>query len=75
MTCKQLIEFLSEYLAGGLSADERARFESHLSMCSACRRYLSQFKTAMDLTNQLKSDPAPQLPPDLVKAIVDAAKK
>jgi len=75
MTCRQLIEFhLSNYLEGALAVGERVKFDEHLSVCPACRRYLSQFTTAIDLTRSLADEPDPELPPDLVKAIVEAAK-
>jgi predicted anti-sigma-YlaC factor YlaD len=77
MTCRELIEFLSDYLDGELPPDVRAKFDEHLADCGQCRRYLSQYRTAGDLAKLAKDDAAaaPPLPADLVKAIVDAATK
>jgi anti-sigma factor RsiW len=77
MTCRELIEFLSDYLDGELPPDVRAKFDEHLAACGQCRRYLSQYRTAGDLSKLAKDDPAalPPLPADLVKAIVGAGVK
>ena len=77
MTCRQLIEFLADYLDRDLSPAQRKDFEQHLSICSECRRYLAQYKTSVELVKSLKSDddPCQALPPHLVKAILSAQGK
>jgi anti-sigma factor RsiW len=42
MSCRELVELVTEYLEGGLPEDERARFEAHLEACAGCVRYLEQ---------------------------------
>ncbi len=44
MTCKELVELVTEYLEGGLPADERARFEAHLEECEGCVNYVDQMR-------------------------------
>ena len=53
VTCKELVELVTDYLEGALSPAERARFESHLDMCSGCAAYLEQFRTTIALTGRL----------------------
>jgi anti-sigma factor RsiW len=53
MTCKQLVEWVTEYLEGALPAADRARFEEHLEECPGCRDYLAQFATTIRLTGRL----------------------
>ena len=75
MTCRELIEFLADYLDGQLPAGQRKLFESHLAACGPCRRYLSQYKTTTELVRSLATQSEPQFPPELVKAILEANRK
>jgi len=53
LTCKELVELVTEYLEGTLPAAERQRFDEHLAGCAACTRYVAQFKTVIELTGRL----------------------
>jgi len=39
LVCRELVELVTEYLSEALSADDRARFEHHLSECPPCTTY------------------------------------
>lgn len=56
LTCKELVELVTDYLEGALAPAERVRFESHLDMCSGCAAYLEQFRTTIALTGRLAED-------------------
>ncbi|MBL8747015.1 MAG: zf-HC2 domain-containing protein [Phycisphaerae bacterium] len=77
MTCKELIEFLAEYLDGGLTPGQRAAFERHLGLCRACADYLDAYRQTIRVvraTSQITGRCAPPpLPPDLVAAVTAAA--
>lgn len=77
MTCRELIEFLSDYAEDALPASTRVEFDEHLKECSACRRYLDQFKKTVEVTRDVavNEDSLPPLPPELVDAIVKASRK
>ena len=47
MTCRELVELVTDYLEGALDEDERARFESHLDGCPGCTAYLHQMRTTI----------------------------
>lgn len=49
MICQELVGFLTDYLDGNLSAEERARFEEHLGRCPDCVNYLATYQTAIRL--------------------------
>jgi anti-sigma factor RsiW len=53
LTCRELVELVTDYLDGALSPSERDRFEAHLAECDGCRHYVEQIRTTVRLTRQL----------------------
>lgn len=62
MVCQELVEVLTEYLDGALSAHDRARLEAHLAVCDDCQAYLDQFKATIGLAGKANDE---KLPPEL----------
>jgi predicted anti-sigma-YlaC factor YlaD len=56
LTCKELVEVVTDYLEGRLSPAERVRFEEHVAFCSWCRTYLDQMRETVRLTGTLAED-------------------
>ncbi len=56
LACRDVVELVTEYLEGGLSARDRDRFERHLGGCPACSGYLQQIRTAVRLLGRLEPD-------------------
>ena len=56
LTCRELVELVTEYLDGGLSRRDRARFDAHIADCGNCTRYLQQFRETIRLTGTLRED-------------------
>ena len=75
MTCREALDFLMAYLDGELTAEQRAAFDEHLSICASCRRYLASYRETVRLERIANLEEAPPLPDDLVRAIVAAQKK
>ena len=69
MTCNELVELVTDYLEGSMPADERARFEEHISGCEGCTAYLEQFRITIRLTGMLTEE---QIAPDARAALLDA---
>lgn len=44
LTCRELVELVTDYLDGALPDDVRARFEEHLALCAGCQTYLDQMR-------------------------------
>ena len=44
LTCKEIVELVTEYLEGRLPRRERKRFESHIAKCPWCTAYLEQMR-------------------------------
>ena len=56
LTCIELVELVTEYLEGGLSAAERERFEEHLGFCDWCVTYLDQMRQTLVAVGSLRED-------------------
>jgi anti-sigma factor RsiW len=76
MTCRELIEFIAEYLDGTLPAAERAAFERHLAVCASCRAYLASYETTIRAVKSLADESAAdEMPADLIDAIIKARRR
>jgi anti-sigma factor RsiW len=60
MNCRQVVELMTDYLEGILSAADRARFEEHISGCDGCRAYLAQMRMTRRLVGRLAEEPVPE---------------
>ena len=59
LTCKEVVEIVSDYLEGVLSPDDRERFDAHLSMCDGCTFYVEQMRETIRLTGMLTEEQVP----------------
>ena len=78
MTCRELIGFLDDYVAGSLAPDERLRFETHLSDCPECIGYVRSYRDTIRLSKDACSDLDAQalgMPSELVDAILAARRR
>jgi anti-sigma factor RsiW len=50
LSCRELVELVTEYLEGALAPDERERFEAHVAGCPGCEAHLEQVRTTIALT-------------------------
>jgi anti-sigma factor RsiW len=56
LTCRELVEVITDYLDGAMSSRDRARFERHLAECSGCTAVVAQFRTTIEATGRLTED-------------------
>jgi anti-sigma factor RsiW len=56
LTCRELVELVSDYLGGHLEPEERARFEMHLAFCDGCIRYVEQLEQTRLAVGALRED-------------------
>jgi anti-sigma factor RsiW len=59
LTCRELVELVTEYLDDALSPAERARFEQHLVPCTVCPFYVEQLRTTVKLVGRLTEHDLP----------------
>jgi anti-sigma factor RsiW len=60
LTCRELVELVTDYLEGALSPAERHRFERHLGSCMVCPYYLEQLRTTVRVLGRLGEDDVPE---------------
>lgn len=72
LTCRELVELVTDYLEGALTPSERVRFELHISICADCTTYLDQMRATVAAVGKL---PAESIPPasrdELLRAFRD----
>jgi anti-sigma factor RsiW len=59
MSCKELVELVTDYLENTLSETDRARLEAHLAGCDGCDAYVAQMKQTIEMVGELKEDDIP----------------
>jgi anti-sigma factor RsiW len=69
MTCKELVEVITEYLEGTLPAVDGARFERHLAGCDGCQAYLDQMRQTIAALGHL---PPESLSPEAETKLLEA---
>ncbi len=54
MTCRELVELVTEYWEGALTVQERGRFEAHIKGCDACGNYIEQMRLLIKASGRLE---------------------
>jgi anti-sigma factor RsiW len=79
MTCREVADFLEDYVSGTLAADIRAQFDRHLSVCPNCRAYLATYRATIELGRRAfaipDADAQTEVPAELVSAILNAVRR
>lgn len=71
MTCRDVLQFLMEYLSGELSAEQSAGFEAHLLRCPSCVNFLNSYRQTVALGQGLSEGEAgEEVPEELLRAIL-----
>ncbi len=53
ITCRELVELVTEYDDGALTRADRARFEEHLADCEGCETYVEQLRATVRSAGRL----------------------
>jgi anti-sigma factor RsiW len=56
LSCKELVELVTEYLENSLPLGEQAQFEAHLAVCPGCRTYLEQLRQTVHAVGHLTEE-------------------
>jgi anti-sigma factor RsiW len=69
LSCRELVELVTDYLEGALDVADRRRFEQLIAGCGGCTRYLEQLGQTIRLTGTLTPD---DLSPQVESALLEA---
>ena len=56
LTCRELVELVTDYFEGALSRRDRRRFDAHISKCPWCAAYLEQMRTVVRVLGRLDEE-------------------
>ena len=59
LTCRELVELVTEYLDGALSPEDRARFDEHIAVCVDCTAHLNQMRRMLRVVGRLSEGSVP----------------
>ena len=60
LTCREIVDLLTDYLEGALPEPTSARVDAHLATCPDCTAYVAQMRTTIGLLGRLREDDVPQ---------------
>ena len=68
LTCKELVELVTDYFEDRLTTAENRRLELHVCTCTGCRAYLAQMKAIVRAAGRLsEGDVPPRVREDLLR--------
>jgi anti-sigma factor RsiW len=69
LTCRELVELVTDYLEGALPREQRRAFERHLEGCDGCTAYVEQMRETIRLAGRVDEE---ALEPELRAGLLDA---
>jgi anti-sigma factor RsiW len=69
LSCRELVELVTDYLEGALPEEEHLRFDDHIARCGGCGIYLEQIRQTIDLLGHLPED---GLTPEAERELLEA---
>ena len=69
LACAEVVEVITDYLDGRLSARDRRRFEAHLTGCDGCTAYVEQMRRTIEVSGRLRAE---DIPPELEERLLVA---
>lgn len=69
LSCRELVELVTDYLEGALPEAESARFEAHIARCDGCEGYVEQIRQTIDLLGRY---PVEALSPEAERELLEA---
>jgi hypothetical protein len=69
LTCRELVELVTDHLEGVLGAADAVRFEAHVGVCEHCSAYLEQMRVTLRVVGHI--DPE-ELAPAIERELLEA---
>lgn len=72
LACREMVELVTDYLEGRLSAGDRERFEAHVAECDSCTLYVEQMRVAIAALGRIPPETiSPEAERELLEAFRD----
>jgi anti-sigma factor RsiW len=72
LTCREMVELVTDYLEGRLDGAERERFEAHVAECDACTLYIEQMRMTIGALGRIPPETiSPEAERELLAAFRD----
>jgi hypothetical protein len=68
ITCRELVELVSDYLEHALESGDAELFEQHLVYCEGCEHYVDEMRRTIALGGRLRDDDVPAAMLELLQA-------
>ena len=75
VTCRELVERITDLLDGRLTAEEQTAVDRHLAECPGCAAAIGQFERTVGVLGRLGDDDIRQLDPEVVARLLDALRR
>jgi anti-sigma factor RsiW len=72
ITCREIVEIMTEYLEGTLPDADRIVFERHIAQCPPCRDYLAQLRVTIAEVGKLEPVAEEEIPEATREALLHA---
>ncbi len=71
MICRDLIQFLDDYVGESVAAERRQEFDRHLAACASCREYLKSYRETIRMAKAAAHTPEIEdVPAEVLTAIL-----
>jgi anti-sigma factor RsiW len=72
VTCKELADYLDDYIAGTMPVVRRNLVDQHLAVCPDCQHYLASYRLTVGLGKAAFADPDEQVPVSVPEGLLAA---
>ena len=72
LSCRELVERITDLLDGRLTADEQVAVRAHLEACPGCVAAIDQFQRTIAVLGRLAEGDVRELDPDVADALLEA---
>jgi anti-sigma factor RsiW len=71
ISCADALELMTDHLEGALSDADAARMRAHLNGCEACRVYLDQLRSTIEIVRQSGPSEEFRVNPERLDSLAD----
>ena len=57
LTCREVVELVTDYLEVSLSLEKQEQFEEHIAGCPGCTAYIAQVQQTIGMLRKLSGEP------------------